>query len=242
VKHSRIFLALGIAFLLQSYFAFAGKKQPASKPVLRWQEGAPGCSLEHGADGKYRYHLQRGNFLVTLTVDAQELEKSRRTLRHILSLGIAARLTGPGTLSLNPDGAFLEVVRHQHVRFGSLNPDTLSTSLQDDAEELIRQNEKEIQKHPEKKEELESRLREHQKLVTEWQAFIAGKSLRAVTLDSGTREVSGWVFFNSRNKWVGDWKSREDFVLRFPTDQAVLEFPFTLPPAGDIPELRQRNR
>jgi hypothetical protein len=242
VKHSRVFVMLGIAFLLQFNSLWAGKKQPANKPVVRWQEDAPGCSLEHGNDGKYRYHLKRENFIVTMTVDAQELEKSRRTLKRIMSLGIAARLTGAGTLSLNPDGAFLEVVRHQHVRFGSLNPDTLSASLQDDAEELIRQDEKEIQKHPEKKEEIEARLREHQRLVTEWQGFIAGKALHSVTLDSGTREASGWIFFSSRNKWLGDWKDREDFVLRLPTDQAILEFPFTLPPAGDIPELRQRNK
>jgi hypothetical protein len=241
VKLPRALVLPGIAFLLLSSLSFAGKKQPATKPVLRWQDGTPGCSLERGADGKYRYHLTRGNFAVTLSVDGQELEKSRRTLKHIMSLGITATLAGRGTLSVNPDGAFLEVVRHQHIRFGSLNPDTLSTALQDDAEELIRQSEKEIQKHPEKKEELEARLREHQRLVTEWQGFIAGKSLRAATLDSGTREISGWIFFYSRNKWVGDWKDREDFVLRLPTDQGVLEFPFTLP-AGDIPELRQRSR
>jgi hypothetical protein len=47
--------------------------------------------------------------------------------------------------------------------------------------------------------------------------------------------VDGWVFFSAQDKWIGDWKNPEEFVLRIPLEDRVLEFPFKLPPnQGDL--------
>jgi hypothetical protein len=48
------------------------------------------------------------------------------------------------------------------------------------------------------------------------------------------------VFFSTKSKWKGDWKSQENFVLRIPIEKEIFEFPFALPPAGEVPTLRQR--
>jgi hypothetical protein len=59
--------------------------------------------------------------------------------------------------------------------------------------------------------------------------------LRPTILDRESPEAKGWVFFNAKNKWIGDWKKREDFVLRIPMENRVYEFPFTVPPVeGDL--------
>jgi hypothetical protein len=42
--------------------------------------------------------------------------------------------------------------------------------------------------------------------------------------------VSGWVFFDTKTKWLGGWKTQEEFVLRLPLDGKIFEFPFKLPP------------
>ena len=59
--------------------------------------------------------------------------------------------------------------------------------------------------------------------------------------DAGNQEAAGWVFFNTDNKWLGHWKTQEEFVLRLPLDGKIFEFPFKLPPkAGDL-VLRKRE-
>jgi hypothetical protein len=107
--------------------------------------------------------------------------------------------------------------------------------LQNGAEALSDEMEHEIRKHPEKKEAQEALLQSHEKDVTELQEFLSAHSLRPAKLDPGNPEVGGWVFFSTRSKWIGDWKKREDFVLRIPFEDRVFEFPFSLPPSqGDL--------
>jgi hypothetical protein len=78
-------------------------------------------------------------------------------------------------------------------------------------------------------------LQAYQKELVEMQEFLRTRSLRPVRLDRETPETNGWVFFSAKSKWIGEWKKREDFVLRIPVENRVFEFPFSLPPAeGDL--------
>jgi hypothetical protein len=62
-----------------------------------------------------------------------------------------------------------------------------------------------------------------------------------MTLDPGQAEVTGLVFFPTRTKWKGDWEKEEHLILRLPIVKVVFEFPFTLPPPGEVPQLRERS-
>jgi hypothetical protein len=73
-------------------------------------------------------------------------------------------------------------------------------------------------------------LQEYQKSVNELIEFLGHDSLRPAHLDQATPEARGWVFFNTDSKWLGGWKSQEEFVLRLPLGNRVFEFPFKLPP------------
>ena len=65
--------------------------------------------------------------------------------------------------------------------------------------------------------------------------FLNTRSLRAVRLDTGHPEVTGWVLFNTRSKWISELQKQEEFALRVPLGGRVVEFPFWLPPSeGDL--------
>jgi hypothetical protein len=106
---------------------------------------------------------------------------------------------------------------------------------------LVFDTEREIKKHPERAEEKTNRAREFQKQVAEFIEFLSTQSLEPAILNPGNPEVHGWVFFATKNKWLGSWKSREDFILRVWMKDKVWEFPFSMPPAeGDL-ILRKRE-
>jgi len=84
-------------------------------------------------------------------------------------------------------------------------------------------------------------LQDYQKSVSELIEFMTKNSLSTAHLDPGKQEVSGWVFFNTANKWIGGWKTQEEFVLRLPMDGKVFEFPFKLPPKKGELLLRKRE-
>jgi hypothetical protein len=210
------------------------KDKPAV-PTIRWTEGQPGCTFTRGDDGKYRYGLWTDDLGITLAVDSQELQKVRRRPEPMFGVSLTLRYRGTGALEVRNDNLSLEFVTHYHVMHSSLDPDDLSTRLQKGAEALSDEMEREIRKHPEKKAEQQVLLQSHEKDVTELQEFLSTHSLRPVRLDPGNPEVSGWVFFSTRSKWIGDWKRREDFVLRVPFANRAFEFPFSLPPSeGDL--------
>ena len=71
--------------------------------------------------------------------------------------------------------------------------------------------------------------------------FVSKNSLRPAQLDAANPEVSGWVLFNTSSKWIGGWKKQEEFVLRFPLDGKIVEFPFRLPPKVGEHLLRRRE-
>jgi hypothetical protein len=217
---------------------FAKGKQT---PAVRWREGDPQCTLQKSTDGLYHYSLSYETEKITLSVDTQELQKTRRTLRHVFRVLLTFRNNGNTALEVGPDNISLELVDHFHLRMNSLDPEDFSYRIQDDSDELIHQSERELKAHPERREVIEAKLKEHEKLVTQWLEYLSTEALSDVTLDTGRPEITGMVFFNTKTKWKGDWKNEENFILRIPGDKVIFEFPFTLPPKGEEePQLRER--
>ena len=224
---------------LLSASAFARKKPEAS--VLRWAPGAAGCTLDQsGADHLDRYVFTSDAIKISLAVDPRELTLSQRRAGHVVGLLVSVRNQGSAPVAVQPSKASLEFVKHSHWQFSSWDPDNLANHIQNQTDELMHQTDKDLQKRPEKVEKNEDRLREHQKLVSEMLEFLSTQGLKDTTLDATMPEVSGWVFFPSRGKWVGDWKKQEEFVFRIPVGGLVVEFPFLLPPEGR-PLLKDRN-
>jgi hypothetical protein len=219
--------------------AASGTKQN-ERPAIRWREGDPQCTLVKSADGLYHYSLAYETLTITVTLDGQELEKTRRTLNHVFRVLLTYRNNGTVPVEISPRNISLELVNHFGVRLMSLDPDDFAYQIQDDSDELVHQSERELKNHPERKSLIEAKLREHEKVVTEWLEYLSTKALQDLQLNTGQPEVTGMVFFSTKTKWKGDWKKEENFVLRVPAQKMVFEFPFTLPPRGEGPTLRER--
>jgi hypothetical protein len=72
--------------------------------------------------------------------------------------------------------------------------------------------------------------------------FVSARALRPLTLDATNPSASGWLFFSTENRWIGAWHRPEQFVLRLPVENLIVEFPFQLPPKAAKVELRRRSR
>ena len=100
---------------------------------------------------------------------------------------------------------------------------------------------REIGKHSDRTAEVEATLRDRQSDVQAAIKFVENNSLRVAQLDPNHPQAGGWVFFSAKSKWIGDWKSQEEFVLRLRLAGQTVEFPFALPPSrGDL-ILRRRS-
>ena len=220
--------------------AFARKKTVDSS-ALRWAPGAEGCSLEqNGAGNLDRYTIAQDGMTVTLAVDPRELTLSQRRAGRVMSLSLLVRNKGTAPLTVEQSKASLEFVKHSQWQFSSWDPDNLANHIQNQTDDLMHQTDKDLEKRPARVEKNEERLREHQKLVSETVDFLSTQGLRDTVLDAAKSEVTGWLFFPSRGKWVGEWKKREEFVFRIPVGGRVVEFPFLLPPEGR-PTLKERD-
>jgi len=223
-----------VAVLLTSHSHVLGKIK-TEQPVIRWVEGQPGCTFVRGDDGKYRWGLWSSDLGVTLAVDSQELQEVRHRIGQVLGVELTYRYRGNASLEVRNDNLRLQFVSHHQITHTSLDPNHLTGRLQNDADELSHQTEREIKKHPEKKDELEAKLQNFEKETAEWQEFLSTHSLNSARLDREKPEIEGWVFFSAKDRWLGDWKNPEEFVLRIPLEDRVLEFPFKLPPnQGDL--------
>jgi hypothetical protein len=232
-----VLLALVIAFepnLLAS-------KKKSNIPTVRWSESTPGCTFTRGDDGAYRWGLWTSDLGITLTVDSQELEKAKKRIQQPLLLKLTFKYRGTKSIDISSRDMSLEFVRHSKVVQTSIDPDGFSAHIQANTDELEHQTERELKKHPEKKDQQEALVQNYLKDATEFQDFLTKNALRDVKLDSGNTETAGWVGFSTRNKWIGDWKKQEEFVLRIPFEDRIVEFPFKLPPEeGDL-ILRERQ-
>jgi hypothetical protein len=220
--------------------ALAGKKKSAL-PVIRWSESGPGCTFDRGPDGMYRWGVWTSDLGITLAVDSQELEKAKKRIQQPMLVRLAFKYRGTKSVDITSNNMSLEFVRHSKVVITSLDPDDFTAHMQANTDELEHQTERELKKHPEKKDEKERLVQNYLKDATEFQEFLNKNALRDVKLDSGNTETTGWVGFSTRNKWIGEWKKQEQFVLRIPLEDRVVEFPFKLPPEeGDL-ILRERQ-
>ena len=228
-------ILLFLLFTVAAGAAPAGNDKGAGPSNIRWAEGKPGCTFKRGEDGKYRYGLWSDDVGITLAVDSRELQRSRRRLHPFVAFQLTFHYKGPEVLEVRNDNLTLEFVTHFHVVYSTLDPEDFSARYQDDVDALIEENEHQIQKHPEKKQEIETILQAYQLELLEIQEFLGNHSLRHRILDRESPETKGWVLFNTKSKWIGDWKKREDFVLRIPIRNRTFEFPFTVPPVeGDL--------
>jgi hypothetical protein len=233
---------LGMAVLLASaaWATPSGQDKAPATPTLRWEEGRPGCTFSRDDDGKYRYGFWTADFGIVLAIDSQELEKVRRRAQPIFALHLTAHYRGRDSLEVRPGKITLEFVQHYHDVHSSLDPDSLASRRRSDADSLLAETEREVVKHPEQKEKKEAALAASQKDAAEMIEFLNTRSLRATRLDPGHPEVTGWVLFNVKSKWIGDLQKQEEFVLRVPLEGRVVEFPFSLPPSGGDLILRRR--
>jgi hypothetical protein len=216
--------------------------QKPSAPTLRWAESAAGCTFSRDDDGKYRYSVWTQDYGVILAVDAQELDKVRHRVEPFFAVHLTVRYRGSQTLAVNPARATLEFVKHFKLIQTALDPETFAAKTQDDADELEYQTEREVRKHPERKEEREKYVQTHQKEALEFLDFLTQRTMPATHLDASHPEISGWILFSTQNKWLGEWKKPEEFLLRFPLADRTVEFPFLLPAhQGDL-ILRKRGQ
>jgi hypothetical protein len=227
-------LVLLSAFLASTAWASplpsAAYKDAPQPPVVRWSEQQPGCTFSRGDDGKYRYGLWSGDVGIILAVDAREVQLIRHRIEPIFGVLLEIHYRGTAHLDASPDGVTLQFMKHFKVVQSSLDPDDYIQKIQADADMRDDETRREVAKHPEQKEAREKRLQEYQKSVSEMIEFLGRNSLRTAHLDQANAEVSGWIFFNTKNKWLGGWKAQEEFVLRVPLDGKIFEFPFKLPP------------
>jgi hypothetical protein len=230
----RTTIALLLALVSAGSAIPPGPDKTPVTPALRWEEGQPGCTFSRDDDGKYRYGFWTADFGIVLAVDSQELEKARRRGQAMFAVLLTMHYRGKDSVDVAPGKITLEFVKHYDVH-PALHPDSLATKQQSDADALAQETEREIRKHPEKKEEKETLLAARQKDAAEMIEFLRTRSLRAITLDTGHPETSGWVLFSSKSKWIDGLQKQEEFVLRVPFGNRIVEFPFSLPPSeGDL--------
>ena len=209
-------------------------------PAVRWDESNPGCTFSRSDDAHFHYGLWSGDAEITMTIDAQELEKVRRRHEPFFAVMLEVRYRGTGVIEFGTENISLEFVKHFQVVQTALDPDDFSQKIQNDADEVDHQTAREVEKHPERKEAKDTYARAFQKETSELQEFVSKNGLRAARLDPGNPEVHGWLFFGVNSKWIDKWKKREEFILRVPIDDKVFEFPFELPPRPGEVMLRKR--
>jgi hypothetical protein len=230
-----------LSLILLAISATGSTKKSSAIPTLRWAEDQKGCTFERGEDGKYRYGLWSDDVGVIVAVDSQELQMTRRRLQPLFGVLITVRYRGASNTYVNTNTMRLEFVDHQQLVQPSLDPDNLAAQLQNGADSLEDEAQREARKHPEKLAAKQQLIEEYQKQLTEMLEFLSTRSLHSGTLDPATPEARGWIFFSAKSKWIGDWKKQERLVLDIPLPNMLLEFPITLPPTEGELLLRHRS-
>jgi hypothetical protein len=218
-----------------------GEKNKSAPVIVRWSEAHPGCTFSSDQVGKYRYGLWSDDVGVILAIDAREVQIIRHRIEPIFGVVLTIRYRGTGELALSADGVTLQFMKHFKVVQTALEPDDYIQKIQADADALDDETRRVIAKHPDEKSAREARLQDYQKSVSELIEFLGKNSLRPAHLDRSHPEASGWVFFNTADKWLGGWKAQEEFILRVPLEGKIFEFPFKLPPKKGELLLRKRD-
>ena len=236
--HVRLTIAIAFVLFLSSV-AYAADKP--SIPVLRFAEGSPNCTVRATDDGHVYYSISSGDYEITLGVDRQELEKVKHRVIPMLGVLLSFKYKGDKKFEVQQNRFTLEFVKHFQVVQSSLDPDVMLQNLQQHTDDYTDEVERhQVKHHPDEKEKAEGNLQAHLKDYTEMMDFVSTHALRPGTLDSANSSAEGWVFFNTKNRWIGGWRRPEQFVLRLPVENVIIEFPFQLPPQQGKVELRQR--
>jgi hypothetical protein len=224
---------------------FSAVAQPARNQeklqAIRWNESKTGCTFSQSEDGKYHYGMWVGDVGVTMSVDAQEVEKIGRRHEPFFSLQLQVNNRGKGELDVPTENISFEFTDHFKVVQPLLDPDRFSEHIQNDADALDHETAREVERHPEKKEEKEAYAQQFQKDAAELIEFVTKNGLHPARLDAANPQVQGWLFFSAGGKWLGGWKKQEEFVLRVPLNGKLFEFPFKLPPKPGELVLRKRE-
>ncbi|HLX85298.1 MAG TPA: hypothetical protein VKR59_15465 [Terriglobales bacterium] len=225
-------IAVAIISILSSVPLAAEKKQ---LPSVRWTAGAPGCTFERTDDGHDRWTMTERDLSVALVVDSQELAKSRHRFYHLLGAYVSATYTGQGKFEF-PADVRIDFVRHHDVLEAYIDPTELTTKLQNDVDTFVFDGERRIKKDPKIADEQTTRMREYQKAAAEFIEFVTTQGLdpNTVMLTPGNPEDHGWVFFETKNKWIGPWKEHEDFIISVWMKDKIWQFPISLPVEGDL--------
>jgi len=220
--------------------AYAADKP--SVPVLQFAEGSPGCTVRLAEDGHVYYGMSSGDYEITLGLDRQELEKVQHRVLPMLGVLISFKYKGGKTFDVQQNRFTLEFVKHFQVVQSSLDPDAMLQSLQTNIDDLTDEVERhQLKHHPDEKEQAEGQLQARLKDYTEMMDFVSTQALRPSTLDPANTSAHGWVFFSTKNHWIGGWRRPEQLVLRLPVEDVIVEFPFQLPPQQGKVELRKRE-
>lgn len=219
---------------------FAEDKTPL--PAMTWAADRDGCSFTRGDDGKYRYALKSGDLEIILAVDSREVQEIRRRPIPVLGVFTTFRYRGKESINIRLDKFTLQFLSHSKIVQSALAPGALAARLQNDSDRLTDQTEHEVRKHPEKKQELEARLRTHLDEMAKMTEFVNAHTVRSdgPALTPAAPEIGGWIFFDTTNRWIGSWKKQEDFLLRVAVKDRIFAFPFTLPPTAGDQILRRR--
>lgn len=219
--------------------ALAGEKPQV--PVIRFAEGSPNCAVRVAEDGHVYYSLSNGDYEIMLSLDRQELEKVQHRVLPMLGVLLTFKYTGAKTLEVQQNRFTLEFVKHFQVVQSSLDPDLMLQNLQQHIDDYTDEVERhQVKHHPDEKEKAEGELQAHLKDYTEMMDFVSTRALRPSTLDPANSGIEGWVFFSTKNRWIGGWRRPEQFILRLPVEDVIVEFPFQLPPQHGKVELRTR--
>ena len=235
---TRIFLRFFTIWLLS---ACAFSETQATLPAVRWAEGAANCTLRQGDDGHTYYGLSSGDFEITLAVDQQELAKVPHRAIPMVGVLLTFHYKGNGQFEVQQNRFALEFVKHFHVVQSSLDPDGMLQHLQQNIDDVTDEVERhQVKKHPDQKDQQETELQLRLKDYTEMMDFISTRAIRPTVLDPSNSSTTGWVFFSTKNRWIGPWRRPEQFILRLPVEDVIVEFPFQLPPKRGSVELRPR--
>ena len=212
----------------------------AKKPkqaAVRWTANAPGCTYARTADGHLRWTMSDEDLDISLVVDSKELARSRQRFRHPFSLYLGVHYKGQDSFVFEQN-LWLQFVLHHKVAESYLDPAEFQNHLQNDLDTEVFETERKIRKHPELKDAETARLQQYEKIGAEFIEFLTRESLAPATLNPGNPEVHGWVYFGTKNKWIGSFHEHEDFVLEVRTKDKIWQFPFALPPGDAEPALR----
>jgi len=208
--------------------------------TVRWAEGLPNCTLRASDDGHTYYGLSFGDLEVTLAVDRQELAMVPHRALTMIGVFVSFQYKGSGQVEIRRDKFALELLRHHRVVQTALAPGVILGMLQHDTDEITDQTERRVRKHPEDKQKEEAELHARLKDLTEMASFVQTRALKAASLNATHPSANGWVFFSTEDRWIGKLHPPEQFVLRLPVENSIVEFPFQVPPKVGKMELRHR--